>query len=103
MTSRSGKGSDRARYKRLVVLGLLLLSAACSPPSIHFANDTDDNAGDPAVLHIDRLHRGVGRLEADAVLVRLGIPALERRLPFVGFGNDDLAGKGLRLFADHDV
>jgi len=67
----------------------------------HLADHPDPHAEDVGVLHVDRLHRRVGRFEADAALFRE--PSLQRRFALVGQGDDDLALAGRRLAADDDV
>src|SRR5262245_28462945 len=55
----------------------------------HFADNTDDNTQHLGRLRIDRLHRSVRRLQADAI--GFGVPILERGFAVVGDRNDDIA------------
>ena len=64
-------------------------------PSRRLADDPDEHAEHAGAAHVDRLHRRVGRLEADAVALRE--PLLERGLAILGLGDDDVAEREVEL------
>ena len=71
----------------------------CVPTPLNKTGDPDKNAEHFRLADIDRLHRRIGRLEADPVALRE--PLLERRLAILGLGDDDVAGVGRVAATDH--
>src|SRR4051794_40373304 len=98
-------GRSPTKYPTVLIPRNIGGPSAGVPRSIHgfeLPHDADEHAEDLDILRNDRLHRAVGRRQADLAAF-LPVDALERRLAAVDRRHDDLTVAGARLLANNDV